>query len=149
MIARAGSGWQYALADLSLILFLVTAAALASDGVKPASGGPSLRSEPLAVYRVEAGAPRLVEWLATQPPDPRQQLTIVARYRRGGQARAIAQAEGLARDAGQAGTAARIVIEPGEGGTIAALAYDAPQPALSLDPFAASSTAPVAQDLRN
>jgi hypothetical protein len=133
---RAGSGWQYVLADLSLILFMVTAAALAQaqDSRGPGRAAPartpgqplSPQAEPLAVYRAGPDAPPLALWLRQQSADPRQQLTIVARYRPGEQARALRAAETLARDAGKAGLTARLVVEPGTGDTTAALAFDTP-----------------------
>lgn len=138
MIARAGSGWQTVLADLSLILFMVTAAALSqanTERPEPKAASElspiSPQGAPLALYRAEAGAPPLAEWLASQAADSRQQLTIVAQYRLGDQSAALAQAEALAREAGEAGTGARIVIEPGEGGTTAALAFDVPSSTLA------------------
>lgn len=133
MMVRAGSGWQYILADLSLILFMVTAAALASGddappaGTRPPTSGERLQSpqgEPLALYRATPGAPPLGQWLRQQSADARQQLTIVAQYRPGAQADALGAAHALAREAGEAGARARIVIEPGEGGATAALAFD-------------------------
>lgn len=43
MIARAGSGWQTVLADLSLILFMVTAAAVQdAPAVPPAQDRKSV-----------------------------------------------------------------------------------------------------------
>ena len=53
MIARAGSGWQTLLADLAIILFMVTAAALSQskDAAAIAAPQPSPRSEPLAIWR--------------------------------------------------------------------------------------------------
>ena len=126
MIARAGSGWQTLMADLSIILFMVTAAALSQskDGQAAAVPKPSARGEPLAVYRSGAGAPPLGQWLAAQSPDPRQQLSIVAHYPAGGQQAALAEAANLLRQAGAAGIYARLVVEPGEGGIVATLAYD-------------------------
>ena len=133
MMARAGSGWQTLLADLSIILFMVTAATLSQSKEGPvAKGGgapeppkASARSEPLAVYRAAPGAPPLGQWLAAQSPDPRQQLSIVAHYAPGRQQAALGEAATLLAQAGAAGTAARLVVEPGEGGTVATLAYDA------------------------
>lgn len=129
---RAGTGWQTTLADLAIILFLVTAAALSQSEAAPAPAAPqavepSPQSQPLALYRAEAGAPPLREWLDAQSPDVRQQLTIVAQFAPGRQADALAKAEALAQEAGETGTRARIVIEPGTGGTIASLAYDDPK----------------------
>lgn len=141
MMARVGSGWQYILADLSLILFMVTAAALAAadeppmaaaakaapDPVMAADERPlSPQGEPLALYRAAPGAPPLQQWLRDQSVDARQQLTIVAQYGPGGQSRALGEATTLAHDAGEAGARARIVVEPGQGGTTAALAFDSP-----------------------
>ncbi|RZJ98341.1 MAG: hypothetical protein EOO76_16755 [Novosphingobium sp.] len=144
LTGRAGSGWQYLLADLSLILFMVTAAALASAEdapAKPAKPVVAARQEPasplsaqgevLALYRAAPGAPPLNQWLRDQSADARQQLTIVAQYRAGEQTQAMRQAAALAQDAGEAGLHARIVVEPGPGGTTAALAFDSPVPQTS------------------
>ena len=80
MNVRVGSGWQYVLADLCLILFMVTAATLsqAEHGGQGAAVSP--QGEPLAFYHAEPGAPPLEQWLRDQSADPRQQLTIVAQY---------------------------------------------------------------------
>ncbi len=139
IIARAGSGWQTLLADLSIILFMVTAATLSqSRDPGPAKGTAapeppkaSARSEPLAVYRAGPGAPPLGQWLAAQSPDPRQQLSIVAHYAAGMQQAALSDAAALLAQAGASGRTARLVVEPGEGGTVATLAYDATAPGLA------------------
>lgn len=126
MIARAGSGWQTTLADLSLILFMVTASALQQNAAS-AARPPAQRSataEPTAVWR--PGGPALTAWLAAQPRDPRQLLTIMAPYAPQGEDAALSAAVGLAREAQAAGFAARVVVEPGEGGPSATLAYDRP-----------------------
>ena len=131
MIARGSFGWQTTMADLAMILFMVTAAGIHAQQEqkaqpKPASS-PSARGEPLAMYRAYEGAPPLREWLAEQAPDRRQYLTIVARYRAGGAAAAAREAVGLAQEAGAAGVSARIVLEPGEGAELlATLAFDRP-----------------------
>ena len=148
MIARAGSGWQYVLADLSLILFMVTAAALASTDDAPkaptflvpddADQPVSPQGQPLALYRATPGAPPLAQWLRDQSADSRQQLTIVAQYRPGEQAQALGAAQTLVQDAGAAGVRARIVIEPGQGGTTAALAFDTPAAPAAPKPVARS-----------
>ena len=129
MIVRAGTGWQIVFADLSIILFMVTAAALARTGDERAvqvPADPSPRSDPVAVYRSSPGAPPLDVWLAAQPADPRQMLTIVSSYRPGGQQAAIASAALLARSASNKGMASRIVVEPGAGDSTAMLAFDRP-----------------------
>lgn len=137
--ARAGTGWQTTLADLSIILFMVTASTLSQSEAAPAPQRvqASPQSQPLAVYRAEAGAPPLREWLAGQSADVRQQLTIVAQFAPGHQAEALAGAEALAREAGEGGTRARIVVEPGTDGITASLAYDDPK-ATMVQPLAHS-----------
>lgn len=132
MSMRQSTGWQTALADLSLILFMVTAAAVSKQPPKlthaphrPVAAALSPQGEPLAIYVAAPGAPPLADWIAGQAQDSRQQLTITARYGPGAQADALVAASRLARDAGAAGIAARIVIEPGAGPPRAALAFDA------------------------
>ncbi len=134
MISRISFGWQTTLADLALILFMVTAAGIhaqqqQNQQLQQVAGSPSLpaEGEPLAVYRAAQGAPPLREWLAEQAPDGRQYLTIVARYRPGNAESAAREAVALAQEAGTAGVLARIVLEPGEGaGLFATLAFDRP-----------------------
>ena len=127
MKARAGTGWQTLFADLSIILFMVTAASVAPAGEATRTiAAPSERSAPLAVYRAGPGAPPLGDWLAGQSADTRQQLSIVAHYAPGGQQAALATAQALLHQAGAAGLRARLVVEPGASGITAALAYDAP-----------------------
>ena len=150
IVARAGSGWQTVLADLCLILFMITASALSQAEDAPAVPHvtASPKSEPLALYRVEEGAPPLREWLEFQAPDPRQQLTIVAQYRPGRQqqAMAMAMATSLAAQAGEGGVSARILVEPGAGGTVATLAYDAPDPVLARGLLASGEMKPVSRN---
>lgn len=132
MIARTGTGWQTLMTDLSIILFMITAAALgqqpAAEAAPKASGRPaqvpSQRSEPVAVYRAGAGAPPLAEWLGSQARDPRQMLTIVSTYAAGKEDAALDLATGLAREANRIGQPTRVIIEPGAGGATATLAYD-------------------------
>ncbi|MCT2398149.1 hypothetical protein [Novosphingobium mangrovi (ex Huang et al. 2023)] len=134
MSVRAGHGWQTSLADLSLILFIVTAATVSRQPQVPAlpsraAAAPSPQTEPLSVYVAAPDAPPLADWLREQAADPRQQLTITAHYGSdaGAQARALAQATRLLAQAGAQGQAARMVVEPGEGPVRAVLAYDAPR----------------------
>lgn len=132
MIARAGSGWQTVLADLSLILFMITASA-ASEPLKfmPSAPAPILPApimpalgEPVAVWRAAPGGTDLRTWLGQSAPDPRLRLTIVA----------AASAQQAAFDlAAQADRPARIILEPGPYDTpFAALTYDQPGTAQGL-----------------
>lgn len=127
MKVRAGSGWQYVMTDLSMILFMIMAAAVgdaptsepaAPRAVQPvkAPTAPPALGEPIAVWRSGPGAPPLGQWLAGQAADPRQRLTVI------GSARAPAEAVQLAVGAGRP---ARIVLEPdAEGAPYATLTYD-------------------------
>ena len=132
MISRISFGWQTTMADLALILFMVTAAGIHAEKQKEHSQELSAPAFPaqgasLALYRAQKGAPPIGEWLAEQAPDGRQYLTIVARYRPGNAESAAREAVALAQEAGAAGVSARIVLEPGEGaGLFATLAFDRP-----------------------
>jgi len=133
MIGRLSAGWQTTIADLALILFMVTAAAIDGRGGRTAiTSAPSASGEPLAVYRAGKDAPPLPEWLAEQAPDERQYLTIVAGYADGDAAEAAGRALELARQAQAVGAAARIVLEPGDGEEpVATLAFDRPGTAVA------------------
>jgi hypothetical protein len=144
--APIAAGWQTILADLSLILFMVTAAALANapDGpMAPMAPAPpksvpppqvrprppvaaSPRAEPVGVWSDGPGVPPLADWLAQQGRDPRLRVTILVRHGPGRGRAALAQAEALVDAAGPRGAAARIVIEQGPGDSASVLlAYDA------------------------
>lgn len=121
--ARADGGWQYALADLSLILFMVCALALSQapkaklTAVLPPAAVPKAEAlalaEPTAVWRAGPGMPSLAEWIASQTTDPRQRLTIVAHYREGRAADAFARADAALQAVRKLPASARIVVEPG------------------------------------
>ncbi|TCM37348.1 hypothetical protein ACLIMP_05500 [Novosphingobium aerophilum] len=141
MSARTAASWQTSLADLSLILFMISAAAISrqQDHLRKAkveraelreapaaASASSPEGTPLAVYIAAPGAPPLARWLAQQAGDPRQRLTVAAPYgpASGDLARAMSEAGRLAREAGAAGREARIVVEPGEGPARVVLAFD-------------------------
>ncbi len=122
MIVRAGTGWQYALADLSLILFMVTASALAQSGgpkaaVLPAPPLPpiaaAMGAEPVAVWSAGSDAPPLAGWLEQVGADQRLEVSVVVRYGDGGREAAMAQAAQLVAAGGARAKAARILVEPG------------------------------------
>lgn len=135
MGARANTGWQYALADLSLILFMVCALALAQAPkgkahllpLPPPPPSQTLAKpqavalgEPAAVWRAGPGMPTLAEWIAAQAADPRQRLTIVAHYSEGRAADAFARADSALQAVRKRPATARIVVEPGPGDDLAA-----------------------------
>lgn len=118
MTPRESAGWQITLADLSLILFATTASAAVQQ--KPATNTIAA-GVPLTV----AAHGDLQRWIAQQPRDPRQRLTITATFAPGHLDDAIASAQQLAGQALRDGRSPRIVIEPGRPGALAAsLAFD-------------------------
>lgn len=135
MTVRVGTGWQTTIADLSMILFMLTASAVthqkpqakaasvAATSAMHAPIQPAARSEPTAIWIAGEGAPPLGRWLAQQPRDSRQQVTVTATYAPGALNEALAQAQALARQAGDA----RVVVEPGAPGVRVVIGYDAPE----------------------
>ncbi|EAQ28873.1 hypothetical protein NAP1_14778 [Erythrobacter sp. NAP1] len=134
MNPAAPQSWQLVLADLALILFLVTLSGLAGSETEDVAGGKtsSPTQEPQfapsqALFRPSASGPDLREWLASQPVDHRSTLTIYAQYQGEDRAAAWAAAQRLSAQADEAGYAVRIVIARGEESDLyASLAYDAP-----------------------
>ena len=127
-----GTGWRTVLTDLSLILFMVTASVLpeqsgagpqaAAAFVSKALVPPAERSQPVAVWRPEPGAPSLSQWLATA--DSRALLSLRVTYA-GNHSAAVARAAALATAAGD--RPLRVLVEPGtRDAAEATLAYDAP-----------------------
>jgi hypothetical protein len=160
---RAGSGWQTVLADLSLILFMLTASLLApvmGRGGKPpqrpepaASPAPAemLRGDPVAVWRPGAGGPGLAEWLAQQGADPRQRLTLVVPFAPGGEAAALERARSVLAAvpvSSRVTVPSRVIVEPGDAGQVyAALTFDlAGDPAGDLSGNTADEVARALQD---
>lgn len=139
--ARGGHAWQLILADLALILFLLTLSALpaaeaetarglASRAVQEKTARAAVEAEVAAaqaLFRPVPGGPALGDWLAAQAPDPRATLTIFAVHPPGGEAAAWARAEALASEARARGTRVRTIISAGSSADIyASLAYDTP-----------------------
>ncbi len=139
MIINSGQGWLTTLADLSIILFMVTAADLSTaqqqlQNKQAATPAPQVQekamgvatAEPVAIYRPAQGAMPLAAWLASQPADDRQRLTVMVRHDGKDAAGAIAQGMKLIEQARQAGRSPRLIVEQGTAPEIMAfLAYDA------------------------
>ena len=137
---RGGHGWQLILADLALILFLLTLSALpaaeATSGQRLADREaretdikgplPPEVAPAQALYRPLPKGPSLSQWLAAQAPDPRATLTITAVHRPGGEAAAWSRAQALVKEARAGDTRVRTIIIVGtEDEIYASLAYDA------------------------
>ena len=129
------SSWQVLLADLSLILFLSTAAALAAEQDQGAA--PILiDATPVAQHRLREGGPTLGEWLATQPDDARLRLTLVIPFEPWFNVRALRKAEQLAREARDYDKIARVIIEPSRetSEAIAILSYEGERKEMGKNP---------------
>lgn len=131
MILRQVHGWQVLLADLSLILFITSAAAIPQAGagrpVEPGMGTsvrfvPGSDTLPAAVYRVETGddPDALRGWIDAYSPDPRESLDITIGYRPDRFDAAVARAWALMQQARDGGQEPRITFEPEPNETVTA-----------------------------
>lgn len=143
-----GHGWQLIIADLALILFLLTLSTLpaadaetgkriAARAVREKAARDAALAEVApaqALFRPVPGGPSLGAWLAAQTPDPRATLTIFAAHVSGGEATAWARARALAAEARASGVRVRTIIAAGKADDLyASLAYDALLPGASAD----------------
>lgn len=135
-VARAAGrhhSWHFILADLALILFLLTLTGLPLEAEVPGARRKENRFAPApeiapaqALFRPAPGSLTLTQWLASQPRDARATLTIFALHPQGGEAEAWEAAGGLAREAAAAGVPVRTIItRASEADLYASLAYDA------------------------
>lgn len=142
MIRPVPTSWQVTLADLSLILFLVTLAGFAARAetepeARERMTRPSLAPSQ-ALYRPEDSGLALSEWLAEQPFDPRATLTILVHHPRGDAAWALDEVAILRDESSASPFPVRVIIEEdAERLVYASLAYDSPRhdgaTALALD----------------
>lgn len=138
MIIRYAQSWQLILADLALILFLLTLSALAvEEGIERKEEGidtPQVAAA-LALFRPDARGPSLSQWLAERPADGRATLTVFARFAESERDQIWRRAEALAREASDSGFPVRVVITRAQSSDIyASLAYDAPTIEPELEP---------------
>lgn len=102
--------WHVALADLSLILFLLTASALAEEEDQPAAV-PFVETNASAIYSGDHGAESFQKWLDENANDSRLSLTIYVSYNsREGPIAAAQRAQEMAQVAQQYEGEMRIVI---------------------------------------
>jgi len=136
MMGDSTQGWAVTLADLVIILFMITAADLANaDVAKSEIEGVEATvamAEPVAIYRPNGASMPLDAWLETLPDDPRQRLTILVRHNGTNMDGALAQGVALSALADKAGMQARMIVEQSEHPDVAAiLAYDSGQQAVA------------------
>jgi len=94
---RGLSGWQTALADLSLILFAVVAAAYRDDPTEAERTDQAAEislGQPMAVFR-PGGDADLTRWLGSQDMGQGEVATVVVRHRPGAAAAATREAATL------------------------------------------------------
>ncbi len=131
IISSSGSiGWQTTLADLAIILFMLTAADLSNAEIDRTRNLETVAAvataEPVAIYRPERGVTPFADWLASQPEDHRQRVTILVRHTGSDEQRLIAAGMALAAPAEKAGLSPRLIVERGKkGDVVATLTYDA------------------------
>jgi hypothetical protein len=138
MIVRAGlgkghggsHGWQLVLADLTLILFLVTLTALvdSSDREEDVAAHGGYVAPAQALFRPSARGPSLADWLEEQPADPRTTLTIIAQYSGADQEPMWQNAQVMAASVAGSNVKVRVIISRGKQSDLyASLAYDDPE----------------------
>lgn len=134
-----GSSWLVPLADLSLILFIITAASLSGrperEGVgQPQPVGSFAQGVPASVHIDLPHGPTLGEWLADYHPGSGEQLTVEGYFIPADRAAIAARAEELAQQALAAGFQPRVILQPAAQSQVQALfaADAAPQVAQSL-----------------
>lgn len=117
-------GWQVILADLSMILFLVTGAALSRDRPDISSDRMITLGAAGAVFRGDQGQ-SLAPWLDERVHDPREMLTITGRYAPGERHLIENEVEDAATAAERRGVHFRTIVEPGrETDLVAIFAFD-------------------------
>ncbi|MGD9472629.1 MAG: hypothetical protein AB7G24_08405 [Novosphingobium sp.] len=130
----SSASWQVILADLSLILFVTTLAALAATqhqrgaepALIPASGSEAAGAHGQALYRRRGNVVALGAWLDDRIRDPRERLTIFARYRPASRDAIWREAQQMESEAVAAGYAPRLILEGAvEDDIVASLAFDA------------------------
>lgn len=135
------SNWLIPLADLSLILFVITAATLARQGPPndapppppPAPTGSFAQGVPASVHIDRPGGPSLGEWLASYPLGVGEQLTVEGYFTPAERAAISARAEDLAQQAIAAGFQPRVILQPASHNQVQALI------AADADPHVAQS----------
>ncbi|MCR2832760.1 hypothetical protein [Parerythrobacter lacustris] len=140
MPAGPGShGWLVSLADLSLILFIVTSGAIASSPIQKSLEPIDLADLPALgvaseIYVDGPGAPSLSTFLSRHSPAAGEQLTITGVFGPGERQTIARRMEALEAEAIAKGTEPRVILQPGsQAGVYVAFAHDAdPQMAQDL-----------------
>ncbi len=125
MNSQTGGSWLVPLADLSLILFIVTGGALNASLGRPEGSAPA-EGVAAAIHVDVPGAPLLEEMLADHTASTGEQLTVMGYYAQGDRKDVARRAERLAEEAIAAGVEPRVIIQPAaETLVLARFAHDA------------------------
>ncbi|AKQ41475.2 hypothetical protein CP97_04670 [Aurantiacibacter atlanticus] len=125
MMRAAGGNWLVPLADLSLILFIVTGGALNASLGRPEGAAPA-EGVAAAIHVDVPGAPPLEEMLADHAISEGERLTVLGYYAQGDRTDVAQRAERLADEAIAAGIEPRVIVQPAaETLVIARFAHDA------------------------
>ena len=125
-------GWQVILADLSLILFVVTLAGLAGNIDRSSSASTAVASGDVPVqslYRPTEGGPDLAALLDGQALDARARLRITLEHDAAASEAAFAEGARLSKIAADRGVAVSVELVRGKKpglGVYARLVYDRP-----------------------
>lgn len=130
MNGPGSNGWLVPLADLSLILFVITGSGLAGASVEKdeqaqhAGAAEGIASTVFA--DAGGGESEFAAWLAQHPPGPGEQLTVLGTYRLPDErALVAARCDALAEAAQSYGIAPRVIVQQGDGPQVLAyLAHD-------------------------
>lgn len=111
--AVAGS-WLVPLADLSMILFVITGSAMSArpPQATPVQQGGFAQGTAAAVFIDSGDGPTLSAWLAQTPPGPGQQVTIEGRFPPSARTATLARVEHLAAEAMALGVVPRVILQP-------------------------------------
>lgn len=116
MSGRSGRFWQVLLADLALILFIVSASMLDRPADLPAGDAARTQYEAgpaLAIWRDSEDAQPLRDWLIAQQLDDRDRPLITVEHEQGGRDAGLRRVEVLLAEAGEETRDARILVQPG------------------------------------
>ena len=128
-----GASWLVPLADLSMILFVVTGAALAQQAapvmrsrVEDGRQTGFVQTVPVAMLTDAPGGPPLAQWLAGNGRDATGLVTIEGHFAApADRPRIEARVGTLADEARAAGVEPRVVVEPGAASQVVTVfAYD-------------------------
>lgn len=120
MSGHSPTGWAIMLADLALILFIVSANQAESHGDPVAVEAPTV---PQAIFEASDDAPPFAEWLKDQELGQGAIMEIAIDYERGHFDEAYGSARDLLEEADAAGLRPRVVFAEGEPSTRVVMTY--------------------------